>query len=608
VITPADTIIHNGRIATLDWARPNVSALAIARGRVLAIGDLDAVAAYRGEKTLMIDLNGRTVVPGLNDSHLHIVRGGLVYNMELRWDGVPSLAEALRMLREQAERTPAPQWVRVVGGWSEFQFRERRFPTLEEINAASPDTPVFILHLYTRALLNRAALRALGYTRNTPDPPGGVVERDGRGEPTGLLIAAPSATLLYNAVAQAPTLSPEAKLNSTRQFMRELNRLGITSASDAGGGGQHYPDDYDAISELAARGETTVRVAYSLFTNNPGGELEDFKKWNTMTAFADGDDRLKVNGVGEVIVYSAYDFENFAQPQPEISERGLTDLRETLGWLVKHRWPFRVHTTYNETISKFLDVFDAIDRETPFAGLHWFLDHCETIDEANMQRVARLGGGIAVQDRMAFAGETFVARYGQEAADATPPIKTILSSGVPVGAGTDATRVSSYNPWVCLYWLVTGRTVGGHALWSAASRLDRGEALRLYTQGSAWFSREEQRKGALTPGQFADLAVLSADYFSVDDEEIKSIESVLTIMDGDVVFAQGPFSELAPPALPVEPDWSPVAKFGGAYIPRHAVALTGGPDRAPARRAHHHACARDLWDHAWGFGCPCFAF
>ncbi len=609
MLTLAETIIHNGRIATLDWARPYVSALAIARGRVLAIGDLDALAAHRSEKTLMIDLKGRTVVPGLNDSHLHIVRGGLVYNMELRWDGVPSLAEALRMLREQAQRTPAPQWVRVVGGWSEFQFRERRFPTLEEINAASPDTPVFILHLYTHALLNRAALRALGYTRDTPDPPGSVIERDDRGEPTGLLVAAPSATVLYSAIAEAPTLSPEAKLNSTRQFMRELNRLGITSACDAGGGGQHYPEDYEAISELAAREESTVRIAYSLFTNNPGGEIEDFKQWETTTAFGDGDDRLKVNGVGEVIAYSAYDFENFSQPRPEMTEQGLTDLREAIGWLVEHRWPFRVHTTYNETISRFLDVFEAIDRETPFGGLHWFLDHCETIDEANIQRVAGLGGGIAVQDRMAFSGEAFVARYGQEAADATPPIKTILSSGVPIGAGTDATRVSSYNPWVALYWLVTGRTVGGHELWSEASRLDRAEALRLYTQGSAWFSREDQRKGALTPGQFADLAVLSADYFSVEDEEIKAIESVLTIMDGDVVFAQGPFSELAPPALPVEPDWSPVARFGGAYVPRQAVALAGGADHAPAGHAHHHhACARDLWDHHWGFSCPCFAF
>jgi predicted amidohydrolase YtcJ len=238
---------------------------------------------------------------------------------------------------------------------------------------------------------------------------------------------------------------------------------------------------------------------------------------------------------------------------------------------VQQRWPFRLHATYEETISEYLDVFEEIDRESPFVGLHWFFDHCETISKANIERVARLGGGIAVQDRLAFAGERFVERYGQEAADAKPPIKAMLAAGVPVGAGSDATRVASYNPWVSLYWLVTGRTVGGHQLWSESARLDRMQALRLYTQGSAWFSRDDQRKGALTPGQFADLAVLSSDYFSVDDEQIKAIESVLTVMDGEIVFAQGPFSELAPPPLPVEPGWSPVAEFGGAYRPANAI-------------------------------------
>jgi predicted amidohydrolase YtcJ len=355
--TPAETIIHGGRIATLDRARPFVSALAIARGRVLAIGDLDRLAAHRTDTTVMIDVQGRTVIPGLNDSHMHIVREGLTYNMELRWDGVPSLAHALRMLRRQAERTPAPQWVRVVGGWSEFQFAERRFPTLDEINAVAPDTPVFVLHLYTHAMMNGAALRALGYARETPDPPGGVIERNDRGEPTGLLIATPSTAVLYRAIASAPVLDHSARLNSTRQFMRELNRLGITSASDAGGGGQRYPEDYEVIRELAARGESTVRIAYSLFTGNPGGELDDFKRWDRMTAFGDGDDRLKVNGIGEVIVYSAYDFENFVQPRPEIPEQGLKELRETLGWLVQHRWPFRLHATYDETVSRYLDVF-----------------------------------------------------------------------------------------------------------------------------------------------------------------------------------------------------------------------------------------------------------
>src|SRR4028119_903625 len=166
-----DTIITNGRIATQDERRSFASATAIKDGRFIAVGTEKEVMAYRGSNTQVIDIRGRTIIPGLNDSHLHLIRGGLNYNMELRWDGVPSLAEGLRMLREQAQRTPPNQWVRVVGGWSEFQFAERRMPTLDEINQAAPDTPVFILHLYDRALLNRAALRVVGYTKDTPDPP-----------------------------------------------------------------------------------------------------------------------------------------------------------------------------------------------------------------------------------------------------------------------------------------------------------------------------------------------------------------------------------------------------------------------------------------------------
>src|SRR4051812_35688607 len=226
----AEIILHNGRVTTLDASRPEARAVAATGGRVLAVGEDADVLKHRGAETTVIDLRGRRAVPGLNDSHLHLIRGGLNYNMELRWDGVPSLADALRMLREQARRTPPPQWVRVVGGWTEFQFAERRMPTLAEVNAAALDTPVFILHLYDRAILNAAALRAAGYTKDTPDPPGGEIQRDKQGNPTGVLIARPNATILYNTLAKGPKLPPAYQLNSTRHFMRELNRLGVTSA------------------------------------------------------------------------------------------------------------------------------------------------------------------------------------------------------------------------------------------------------------------------------------------------------------------------------------------------------------------------------------------
>src|SRR5438046_9125529 len=299
-----DVILMNGRIATQDEQRSFAQAFAIQDGRFASVGSNEQIMALRGAKTEVIDLGGRTVIPGLNDSHMHPIRGGLNYNMELRWDGVPSLADALRMLREQAQRTPPPQWVRVVGGWTEFQFVERRMPTLEEINSAAPDTPVFVLHLYDRALLNGAALRAVGYNKDMPAPIGGEIQRDKQGNPTGLLIARPNASILYSTLTKGPKLSREDQLNSTRHFMPELNRFGVTSAIHHGGGFQNYPDDYEVINELHKRDEMTVRLAYNLFTQRPKQELADFTQWTQMTKPRDGDDFYRVNGAGEMLVYS----------------------------------------------------------------------------------------------------------------------------------------------------------------------------------------------------------------------------------------------------------------------------------------------------------------
>src|SRR5262245_59555342 len=612
--TTADLILFNGRVTTLSTPCHEVSAVAVREGKFLLVGSDGEVLALRGPATRVIDLGGRRVIPGLNDSHLHLIRGGLNYNLELRWDGVPSLADALRMLREQAARTPPPQWVRVVGGWTEFQFAERRMPTLDEINAVSPDTPVFVLHLYDRAILNRAALRAVGYTRDTPDPPGAEIQRDRSGNPTGLLIARPNAGLLYATLARGRKLPPEDQANSTRHFMRELNRLGVTSVIDAGGGFQNYPEDYQVIEELHRRGEMTVRVAYNLFTQHPKGEYDDFAKWVTMTRPGVGSDFYRMNGAGEMLTFSAADFEDFLEPRPDLPPSLEGELTRVVRLLAENRWPFRLHATYDESITRFLDVFEAVNRVVPFAGLRWFFDHAETISERNLERVKALGGGIAVQHRMAFQGEYFVGRYGKKAVEQSPPIRRMLALGVPVGAGTDATRVASYNPFVSLYWLVTGKTVGGMALYPEANRLDRAEALRRYTMGSAWFSGEEDKKGSVEVGKLADLAVLSADYFSISEEEIKGIESVLTIVGGKVVYGAGEFGRLAPPPLPVSPDWSPVKAYGGY----HRVQT---PQPAPARQCRHpgllHQLLHAFADRTRGFTsrrrpvglpCECFAF
>ncbi|GAY24066.1 amidohydrolase [Sphingobium fuliginis] len=616
-MTARDVIIINARVTTLDRENPVAQAVAIRDGTFLSVGGEGEVRAAASPDAQVIDAGGRRLIPGLIDSHIHVIRGGLNYNMEFRWEGVPTLADAMAMLKRQAEITPPPQWVRVVGGFTEHQFAEKRLPTLEEINAAAPDTPVFILHLYDRALLNAAALRAVGYAKDTPNPPGGEIVRDAQGNPTGLLLAQPNATILYATLAKGPKLPPEYQLNSTRHFMRELNSLGVTSVIDAGGGSQNYPDDYEIVEKLHRDGDLTLRIAYNLFTQKPKEELRDFANWSTKIRPGDGDDSYRHNGAGEMLVYSAADFEDFRVARPDMPPEMEGDLEPVIRLLAERRWPWRLHATYDQTIGRALDVFEKVNRDIPLQGLNWFFDHAETISERNIDRIAALGGGIAVQHRMAFQGEYFVDRYGAKAAESTPPIKRMMAAGLPVGAGTDATRVASYNPWVSLSWLVTSKTVGGLALYPVRNRLDRETALRLWTEKNTWFSNEVGKKGQIKAGQLADLALLSDDYFTVPEDEIAHLRSVLTVLGGRIVYGEGDYGPLAPAAPKAMPDWSPVATFGGHYrkdATARKMASACGCHSACAVHGHDHAAALGASAPAaevqsfWGaLGCGCWA-
>jgi predicted amidohydrolase YtcJ len=619
-----DLILHRGMFTTLDRSKPTASAVAIKDGRFIAVGHDQDVMPLAGPKTKIIDFKGRRVLPGLIDNHLHIIRGGLNFNMELRWDGVRSLADAMNMLKRQVAVTPPPQWVRVVGGFTEHQFAEKRLPTIEELNAVAPDTPVFLLHLYDRAILNGAALRTVGYTKDTPEPPGGQIVRDAKGNPTGLLLAKPNANILYATLAKGPKLPFDYQVNSTRHFMRELNRLGVTGAIDAGGGFQNYPDDYAVVQKLSDDGQLTIRLAYNLFTQKPKGEKNDFLNWTKTSSYKQGTDYFHHNGAGEMLVFSAADFEDFRVPRPDMPPEMEGELEDVVRILVQNRWPWRLHATYDETISRALDVFERVDQDTPLEGLNWFFDHAETISDQSIDRIAALGGGIAVQHRMAYQGEYFVERYGFRAAEATPPVAKIIAKGVKVSAGTDATRVASYNPWVALSWLMTGKTVGGMRLYPQRNCLDRETALRMWTENVTWFSNEEGKKGRIQAGQLADLIVPDRDFFSCAENEIADITSNLTIVGGKIVYGAGDFARfddnVPPPAMP---DWSPVRSYGG-YQPRISekaqrkyafAALACGCSNSCNVHGHAHASAwaaeLPVSDEKafWGaLGCSCWAF
>jgi predicted amidohydrolase YtcJ len=557
-----DLIVHNAKATTLQSGRGEAQAFAVRGEKIVAVGGEAEIMGLRAGSTRVVDAGGRRVIPGLNDSHFHIVRGGRDYNLELRWDGVESLQRGLQMIAEQAMRTPKGQWVRVLGGWSPYQFREKRMPTVAELNLAAPDTPVYVLFAYSAGFLNRAGAAAIGLTPNSKPPEGGSFEFID----SGAILRQPAA--VYAAIAQLPGYSVEDQLNSTRHFFRELSRFGLTSAVDAGATGTPYPRDYQAFETLAAGPKFPIRVSNLLFAQQAGTERAFYEKLiaeekRNVNRAASRLNGYVFEGAGEVLVWSDTDFEDFMAPRPELKPQMERELAEVTRLIAGNQWPIRQHATYDQSISRILDVFEPIFKETGYKA-RWGIDHAETISPRNIARIKAMGGGIAVQDRMAFAGEYFLERYGAEAAAHAPPIRQMLEAGIPAGAGTDATRVASYNPWISLYWMVTGRTVGGTQLASPENRLSREEALRLYTVGTAWFSGEEEVKGRIAPGQFADFAILSADYMTVPEEQIRRIESVLTVTGGDVVYSAGPFTRFAPePLPPVSPAWSPVAAFGG---------------------------------------------
>lgn len=552
----ADTLIENARIITLDPARPEADAIAIRGDRILAVGTRRDLEAHRGPQTQVIDAGGRRVIPGLIDAHAHFLRGGISYAQELRWDGVPSLADALALLRAQAQRVGPPNWVQVVGGWTPAQFAERRFPTMEEIEAATGDVPAFVQHLYERTFINRAGRRLLNITRETSDPPNVRIERDAGGEPTGVFFAVRGIAGLVALWGRLPRLTPEQQITSTRMFMREHSRLGITSVIDPGGAGQFFPRDYQAIRAMAAEGLLTVRIAYSLFAQSVGREIEDFRAWTGMIRAGEGDGFLRMLGGGEYLTWSAVDGPPAAEPLelPPVME---SQLEEVLRHILAHGWPFRMHVTHDLPASRILSVLERVHREVPLTNLRWAFDHCEGVSPRTLERIAAMGGAVCIQNRMTLSGDAYHQRFGAAMSGEAPPIARIRALGIRMPAGTDANRVVSHNVWVGIHWLVSGRTASGAQLLAPHNRLSRIDALRAYTEEAAWLSREEEVKGRLSPGMYADLAVLSEDYLSVPEDRIPQIHSVLTLLGGRVVHGEGPFASLAPPPIRISPDWMP---------------------------------------------------
>jgi predicted amidohydrolase YtcJ len=507
----------NGKILTGDSRSSTYEALIVRDGRIVATGKSADLRQLAGRRARVIDLEGRTVIPGLIDSHMHAIRAALSFSTEVNWIGTRSLGEALDRIRKGAQSMPQGAWLIVAGGWNVQQFAENRRPTQAELAAAAPGNPVYVQLGYGWAMLTPKAIEKLHIVSDAVLPSGGKLERDSDGKLTGGISGAQNAIIaLFD---RLPTPTPEQEVEGTKRFFRELNRLGLTGVVDPGGNNM-TPESYQALFKVWRQGELTVRVAYSLCGITPGKEFEELKDLTQMLPMGFGDGMLRFNGIGERITWA---MNNNNQPTAAEQE----EYYEIVRWAAERGMSITMHWPRNDSAGVLLDIFERVNKEVPITNLRWSIAHLNDASVENLRRMKALGIGWTMQPTQR-----------------KPPVETAKEIGVMVGAGTDAHRVASYNPFTALQSLVGGKTANGVPLSGPEEIPTRAEALRLYTLGSAWFSHDERERGSLEPGKLADLAVLSNDYMTVPVDQVGGIESLLTMLGGKIVYAAGPYAQL----------------------------------------------------------------
>jgi predicted amidohydrolase YtcJ len=531
----ADTVLFNGKILTVDQDFSVREAIAIGQGRVLATGTTADIKKLADDRARLIDLGGRTVIPGLTDGHIHGVRAALTFGTEVNWIGVPTLKEALDKIR-QAAKTQAPgSWIVVAGGWTEEQFAEKRRPSPRDVAEAAPDNPVYIQHLYDWLLLSPKAMEALNIHGDADVTPGGKLELGSDAKPTGIIEA--NGNALGKIFDRLPKPSPEQQVEGSKRFFHEMNALGITGIVD-GGGVSMYPANYQAVFKLWHDRQLTLRVAYHLCAPKPGSEFADLQNLTQLLPQGFGDDMLHFNGPGEILIWADW-------TDGDITPDGKAKLAELLRWAASKGYSIQLHWNPDRTVHDLLDVVEDISKDYPVRDLRWTVLHLYNATEDNLRRMKALGLVWGVQDGLYFGGERLQKEVGVEAANELPRIATAMKLGLKVAAGTDAHRVSSYNPFVALQWYLDGTTIGGVRTRENAEAPSRRQALEMYTSNSAFTANDDDKRGTLEPGKFADLAVLSADYLTAPVPEIGRIKSLLTMVGGKVVYASGPFADLA---------------------------------------------------------------
>ena len=532
IAQPADTILMNGKIVTLDEQSSLAEALAIRDDKIIAVSASAEIARLADANTRVIDLAGRTVIPGLIDSHIHAIRAGLRFTTEVSWIGATSITEAMERMRLAAIYARPGTWIVVAGGWTPAQFAERRRPTQAELGAAAPDHPIYVQLFYRAALLTPAGLRAFGISSDADLPATSKFEH---GEEEGWISGDSAAITGLYARLPSPTL--DEGIEGTRRFLHELNRFGITGVFDPGGHNL-APQEYEALFRLWRADKLTVRIAYSICGPRAGSELADLQMLTRFLPMGVGDGMLRFNGIGERVTWGMYNNDTPSEAQKE-------EFYRVARWTAERGMALTVHWNNDRSVHHLLDVLERVDREIPIRDLRWSVAHLHDASDQSLTRMKALGVGWLMQNGLYFAASSFLAARGS-GINHSPPLRTALQLGLHVGGGTDANRVMSYNPFVSLKWMTDGRTVDGMTTRAASQLVTREEALRFYTQGSAWFTFDDDKRGTLQPGRLADLAVVDKDYLTVPAEELGSLTSLLTMVGGRIVYAAEPFAALAP--------------------------------------------------------------
>lgn len=523
----ADTILINGKIATVDDRFTMAQALAIKDRRVIATGSNDAVRKHAGASTKVIDLKGRTVVPGLIDNHSHWIRAA--EHDELRFDGVTTRAQAVKMLAERLATKKPGEWVVVLGGWSEEQFTDevRGFP-LAELDAMAPNNPVVLQSIYRHSYLNSTALKMAKIDDSTPNPPGGTIEKDAAGKITGVVRGAGGVAFV---AAKVPHRDRDAWLENTRKLATYLNSLGITAWGDAGGrgmGAKHY----EPYQYLADKDELNVRVFWTTIRQpRTVPEVDAVMKEIPSLKPFQGNDYFNHIGWGET-VFSPLTTQLLA-PGGNTKPEDLAQMMRIVRALAEKGIYLNSHVEMVNVIDAFLDQYEAMNKETPIRGLRWSFSHLDQITDAQLARMKKLGMNAQIHSRPLIQGVLMHRIHGEKAWD-MPPFRRVQDSGIVWGLGSDATAVTTSNPFYTLSFAVTGKMIGGHHV--NRQSVTREEALIAHTRSNALILFQEGNLGSLAPGKYADLLVLDRDYFTVPADQIKDIKPLMTMVGGRVVY------------------------------------------------------------------------